>query len=143
MGLFITPADIETALGGDDYARLVEPTSAGAQLVARAIADAEGVALAYLSGQTGSLKEPARAFVAALCLDLVIWKLARDPMQATEDRRRRQEDALQMLRDIANGKAHLPVDPASIEPPEAGTGTAVSGDEVGFVSRPRTDWSEL
>lgn len=66
-----------------------------------------------------------------LAIDIARYFLASNGGLLTEDIRKRYEDALKLLDDIANGKAALPM------PPADPSGEDTSGDAVQMSSAPR------
>ncbi len=147
MGQFVTVAEVERAIGPAEFARLADPDNQGAPDLTqaeRAIEDAEALALSYLAPRdTGGalLMAPVRRYVGGIVLDIAVWKMARDPLQVSEDRRRRYEDAIKLLRDIARGDAQLPIDPQA--PSQTPAEATAAGDEVLVASRSKIDWSPV
>ncbi len=57
-----------------------------------------------------------------ICVDIAVYRLSSDADVATEEKRQRFEDAISMLKNIANGKAKLSLpDSDIIEAPKTGS----------------------
>lgn len=87
-----------------------------ADVVARALADADAVIDGYLAGRYGLPLAAVPALVVDIAAALAIWKLhlnQPDPKIEADYR-----DALRMLRDIADGRLRIPA--AGIEPAVTG-----------------------
>lgn len=84
------------------------PADAGDASLARALDDASALIDTYLAKRWEvPLAAPPRPLV-SLCVDLACYLLARSDGEVSEDIRKRYEDALAMLKDVARGALDLP-----------------------------------
>lgn len=96
---------------------------AGDEANALALADASDLINTYLSKKYVLPFETVPSILKKLCVDLACYFLANADEFATEDIRKRYDDALGTLKDIAKGIIELPISKNNI-----GDGT---GDEIG------------
>lgn len=97
-----------------------------ADVVARALADADAMIDGYLKGRYLLPLAATPALVRDLALSIAIYKLHRNV--ASEKVRRDYDDAMRMLRDIASGTIRLDV--AGVEPASSGTAGVRTNDRA-------------
>lgn len=108
---YAAPADIEAQYGAEALLLLTDRAGRGeadATVAERALADAASEIEAHLAGRYELPLEPGRA--AALrrpAVDIAVYRLAADAATATDERRRRYEDAVRYLERIASGEIRL------------------------------------
>jgi phage gp36-like protein len=107
---YATEANIIDLYGAELLDMLADKSGDGvrdAAAIARALDDAASLIDGYLS-QRYTLPLPAvPAFLRTMCIDITLYRLASNPALLSEDARRRYDDALRFLRDIAAGRASL------------------------------------
>lgn len=119
---YAAPADIEERYGAETLLLLTDRDRSGeadAAVAERALADAADEIEGYLAGRYELPLEPGRA--ASLrrpAVDIAVYRLAADAATATDERRRRYEDAVRYLERIASGEIRLGAD-AVPTPPSA------------------------
>ncbi len=119
---YASPADIAAQYGAEALLLLTDRGGDGgadAGAAERALADAAAEIDGYLAGRYELPLEPGRA--AALrrpAVDIAVYRLAADAATATDERRRRYEDARRYLERIASGEIRLGAD-ALPAPPSA------------------------
>ncbi len=105
---YATQADLETRFGAEELVALTDRAGGGAidgSVVERALADAVALADSYLARRhTLPLASTPPALRPVVC-DVARYKLHEDA--PTEEVRRRYEDALAWLRDVAVGRVAL------------------------------------
>jgi phage gp36-like protein len=128
---YATEADIIDLYGAELLDTLADKSGDGvrdAAAIARALDDARSLIDGYLS-QRYTLPLPAvPAFLRTVCIDVALYRLASNPALLSEDARRRYDDALRFLRDIAAGRASLGL-PAGSD----GAATEASGAQVVII----------
>ena len=118
---------------GDDLLHIIADRDRDGEIDQEAVT----LALADASGQIDSalakrypLPLPIQsrpALLTRLCVDIAVYWLAEDGAGATDDKRRRYEDAMKYLERLADGRIDLPSVSDGIEPPGSGVG---SGDSM-------------
>ena len=87
----------------------------------RALEDASDEIDAYVGARHDLPLDPVPRMLVRLCVEIGVYIRAADADQGTDERRRRYEDAVGMLRDIREGRASLgaadPDPPAEAEAP--------------------------
>lgn len=102
---------LENRFGAAEIAALADwngDGSADAAVIAQAIADASDHVSAACAGRYLLPFDPQPRLVAALAADIAYYRLHR--LAAPEGVRRRYEEALRCLTDIAEGRLHLDAD---------------------------------
>ena len=95
-------------------------------VVDRAIADADGEIDSYLGTKYEVPLNPAPPIVVTASSTIAMYRMSYDAGTLTDEKRRRYEDLIRWLRDVASGKAVL----------DGGNGTKSSGG-VRYFSEPR------
>lgn len=99
-------------------------------VVTAALDDAAALIDAHISARYAlPLPGPVPALLRGAAVDIAHYRLANRPGQATDDMRRRHDDALALLKRIAEGKAELPGLPAA-----AGGGDDAAGPAAIFIA---------
>ena len=114
---YATAADLVARFGEEELVQLADPQGTGAWdagIVNQALADASAEMDAYLA-ERYAVPVPASDLVVRICCDIARYRLWED--RASDEVRRRYEDAVRMLRDIAAGRAALPGAAASASSP--------------------------
>jgi phage gp36-like protein len=123
---YATQADLADRFGADELAQLTDRAGAGvpdATVVARALADADAEIDAYL-GTRYALPLPAvPSVIARLACDIARFRLWED--RASDEVRRRYEDARRLLDAIARGQVSLGL-PAAQQPSAEGVAYAAA-----------------
>jgi len=101
---------------------LVDP-----DVIGQALADSEAEIDAYLAARYQLPLAVVPAVLTRLAVDIVVYRLAADAGPATEERRQRYEDAVDLLRRISRGEASLGLSEAP----------ASTGGGVHMTSAPR------
>lgn len=78
------------------------------EMVAAAIEDAGALIDTHIGARYALPLTAVPAVLRSACIDLAHYRLANRPGQMTEELRRRYEDAIGLLKRIADGKADLP-----------------------------------
>jgi phage gp36-like protein len=102
-------------------------------VIARALADADAEIDAYLAGRYELPLAAVPVILTRVACDLVIWHLCDSDTLATDQRRKRYEDAVGLLKRLASGEVSLGQTP---EPP-ASAGSAVVSCETPRFGRER------
>ena len=111
---YAAPADIGAQYGAETLLLLTDRDGDGQAdpgAAERALADATAEIDGYLAGRYALPLESGRA--AALrrtAVDIAVYRLAADATAATDERRRRYEDAVRFLKGIASGEIRLGTD---------------------------------
>lgn len=129
MTVYATTAELQNYLGSDEYVRIADRDGSGAvdaDAVTLALSDASSVADSYCARwlPIDSVPSALRRAVMAIA----VYSLAGNTQ--TDDQRRRYEDAIRWLRDVADGKASLGIPPASTATSSAGTIAYDTGERV-------------
>ena len=95
-------------------------------VVAQAISDADGEIDSYLGVKYQVPINPVPAIVVTASATIAMYRMSYDAGTLTDEKRRRYEDLIRWLRDVASGKAVL----------DGGNGTKSSGG-VRYFSEPR------
>ena len=111
---YATPADIGAQYGAETLALLTDRDGDGTGdpgAAERALADASAEIDGYLAGRYALPLSPGRAaLLRRPAVDIAVYRLAADASTATDERRRRYEDAVRYLRGIASGEIRLGTD---------------------------------
>lgn len=111
---YATPADIGAQYGAETLALLTDRDGDGAGdpgAAERALADASAEIDGYLAGRYDLPLSPGRAaLLRRPAVDIAVYRLAADAATATDERRRRYEDAVRYLEGIASGEIRLGTD---------------------------------
>ena len=94
---------------------------ADAPAIARAMDLASGEIDSYIGARYGLLLVNAPAILIQFCVDIAVYRLALSRDVLTEEHRRRYEDTLKHLKDIARGTAALIMPGATSGNPTPGT----------------------
>lgn len=106
---YVTREELERRFGAEEIAQLIDVESGDADDV---IADASALVDGYLGSLYQlPLSEPAPALVVSLVADVARYRLWDD--RAPSEVRRRYEDAIATLKDIAKGAIKLPAAPGA------------------------------
>ncbi len=100
--MYASRADVLDLYGAD----FVETIAAGGDLE-RGLTDASGFCDTYICGRYPLPLAETPVGLRDVCIDIALYKIARNGGGWTEDGRKRYEDALRWLRDIAKGDANL------------------------------------
>lgn len=109
---YATEADIIALHSEDALNRLADLDGDGtrdAAKVARALDDAAALIDGYIAQRVSLPLDPVPAVLKNLSIDIAVYRLATDAGLLAEDMRRRYEDAISFLRDVAKGTAAIPV----------------------------------
>lgn len=134
--MYATLDDMIALHGADTMDRLADRTGNGAadaSTVHRALADAAALIDGYIGVRVALPLNPVPAVVKNLSIDIAIYRLATDAGLLAEDMRKRYEDAIAFLRDVARGLATIPV-PKPVDAPKT---DASSPQSVIVESEPR------
>ncbi len=102
--------DIQAVLDSQALIRYTDDEDTGqlgVDIVTRAIADADNLIDSYVSGLY-TVPNPAPPLLTALSVDIAVYRIVSRRGDAPEEFRKRYEDALKRLQEIASGKAVLP-----------------------------------
>lgn len=127
---YATDADIIDLYGNDMLDRLADRDGDGvadAPKVQRALDDAAALIDGYIATRVVLPLVTVPAVLRNLSIDIAVYRLATDAGLLSEDARKRYEDAIQFLRDVAAGRAAIPQPPA---PGASGPGEAASPQTV-------------
>ncbi|MCB1520669.1 MAG: DUF1320 domain-containing protein [Hyphomicrobiaceae bacterium] len=108
---YATDTDLVALHGTDAIDRLGDRTGTGVrdpETVARALDDAAALIDGYIGVRVALPLAPVPAVVKNLSIDIAVYRLAVDAGLLAEDMRKRYEDAIQFLRDVARGVATIP-----------------------------------
>lgn len=127
MTAYATSAELQDYLGEDEFLRVADRDASGAvdaDAVTLALEDASSLADSYIARwlPIDSAPPALRRHVMAIAT----YSLAGNTQ--TDDQRRRYEDAIQWLRDVASGKASLGIPPSE---------TTVSAGSVSYSTQTR------
>ena len=108
---YATQADVEAIY--PDILKIVadhdDDGEADAAVVARGLAEADGIIDSHLSVQYALPLAQVPAFLRAIAVDIAVYRMALDQSVRTEEMRLRYEDHVKHLQRIADGKAGLGV----------------------------------
>lgn len=105
---YATPDDLEARYGADELVQLTDRVGAGvpdADVVARALADADAEIDGYLASRYSLPLEHTPTMLARIACDIARYRLWED--RASDEVRRRYEDARRVLEAIARGVVSL------------------------------------
>lgn len=114
---YATQADLEARFGTDELTQLTDRVGAGvpdAAIVARALADAEAEIDGYLASRYALPLATVPPVLARIACDIARYRLWED--RASDEVRRRYEDARRLLESIARGQVSLGLPAASAAP---------------------------
>jgi phage gp36-like protein len=114
---YATQADLEARFGADELTQLTDRVGAGvpdAAIVARALADADAEIDGYLASRYALPLATVPPVLVRIACDIARYRLWED--RASEEVRRRYEDARRMLESIARGQVSLGLPAASSAP---------------------------
>lgn len=119
---YATSADI-TAIYGEDALLVVADRAGDGVVDAAAVERALAAATALIDANVGVVYTTPLSsvpdLVRDLCVDIALYKLATEGNGLTDEKRTRYEDALSLLKRIADGKANLDL-PTPDKPKSAG-----------------------
>lgn len=124
---YATEADIIALHSEDALNRLADLDGNGTRdeaKITRALDDAQALIDGYIAVRVALPISPVPAILKNLSVDIAVYRMASDGGLLSEDMRTRYEDAISFLRDLAAGKATLPI--PRINPGDTST-SAVSG----------------
>ena len=131
---YATEADIIALHSAEALDRLADLDGNGARdadKIARALDDAAALIDGYIGQRFPLPLTPPPAVLKNLSIDIAVYRLATDAGLLAEDMRRRYEDAIAFLRDVAKGVATLPVPRLPGEPaPPTGSPNVVLIDSA-------------
>ncbi len=133
---YATDADLVALHGADAIDRLADRNGNGArdaETVQRALDDAAALIDGYIGVRIQLPLAPVPAVVKNLSIDIAIYRLATDAGLLAEDMRKRYEDAISFLRDVARGVAIIPTP----KPPDAPATPSSSPQAVILEGGPR------
>jgi len=134
--MYATADAMIARFGEDEVISLSDRAHAGvvdAVVLGQGLADASALIDGYLASRYSLPLSTIPPMLEPLCCDIARYKLATGSVRPTDEMRKRYEDAIAWLVQVASGKIGLGVDPAGAEPAEAGGSSGVN-----FVSgRPR------
>jgi phage gp36-like protein len=122
---YATQADLEARFGVDELIQLTDRAGTGvpdAAIVARALSDAAAEIDSYLASRYALPLSPVPAVLARIACDIARYRLWED--RASDEVRRRYEDARRLLESIAKGTVSLGL-------PEANAAPALAGASLG------------
>lgn len=125
---YATALDIEQSVGADRLDILAagsDGTRDGARIT-RALDDASALIDGYISNRYALPLDAAPAVLREACVSIAVYKLT-DPSTLTEDARKRFDDSISFLKDIARGLVGLGI-------PTKGAGAASSAASQAFAS---------
>lgn len=128
--------DLVALHGLDPINRLADRDGNGAAddaTVARALDDASALIDGYIAIRVSLPLVPVPAVVRNLAMDIAIYRLANDAGLLAEDMRKRYEDAIAFLKDVARGIATVP----QPKPADAPVTPVASPQSVLFDGPPR------
>jgi len=105
---YATQADLEARFGVDELIQLTDRAGTGvpdAAIVARALSDAAAEIDSYLASRYALPLSPVPAVLARIACDIARYRLWED--RASDEVRRRYEDARRLLESIAKGTVSL------------------------------------
>jgi len=114
---YATQADLEARFGVDELTQLTDRVNAGvpdAAIVARALSDATAEIDSYLASRYALPLWPVPTVLARIACDIARYRLWED--RASDEVRRRYEDALRLLEGIAKGILSLGLPEADAAP---------------------------
>lgn len=120
---YATPQQLVDRFGEVQLGRLADRDRTGeldAAVLSAAIADADQEIDAYLATRYRLPLDPVPGRITALSCDIAFYRL--HAAAAPDDVRKRYEDALRVLRDLADGRAAL--DQGGLQPETSGGGSA-------------------
>ena len=132
---YATQADLEARYGADELTQLTDRIGAGvpdAAVINRALADADAEIDGYLATRYALPLPTVPPVLARIACDIARYRLWED--RASEEVRRRYEDARRILESIANGRVSLGLPEATAAPALA----AVSLGNARVLSRTGT-----
>lgn len=120
---YATQADI-MAVYGEDALVIVADRAGDGEIDAAAVNQALAAATSLIDAHVGVRYMTPLAtvpdLVRDLCIDITLYKLATEGNGLTEEKRTRYEDALSLLKRIADGKANLDLPLPEARPKSAG-----------------------
>lgn len=102
--------DLENTFGEDEIQTLADNNNdmnEDSDVVSDALNFASEVINAHLARRYTVPLDPTPNIVRKLCIDITWYRLAHDPLKQTVEHRQRYEDAIDLLKRIADGKASL------------------------------------
>jgi phage gp36-like protein len=114
---YATQADLEARFGVDELTQLTDRVNAGvpdAAIVARALADSDAEIDGYLASRYALPLATVPPVLARIACDIARYRLWED--RASEEVRRRYEDARRLLESIARGQVSLGLPAANAAP---------------------------
>lgn len=135
---YATEADIIALHSEDTLNRLADLDGNGTRdeaKVSRALEDAQATIDAYIAVRVSLPVNPVPAILKNLSVDIAVYRMASDAGLLAEDMRTRYEDAISFLRDLAAGKATLPI--PRINPGDTSTSPMGGPQHVVVDSGPR------
>lgn len=131
---YCTQADLLMQISENDLIQLTDDAGAGAvdtDVVDRAIADADAEIDAYCGGRYEVPFATVPAVVRKTAVDIVLYNLCgRQPLGDMDERTRRYEAALRLLREVARGTASLGAGAPSTDDDTGPEATTARGDRV-------------
>lgn len=127
---YATRSDLEKQLAPAEVVQLADDDGDGvadAGVIERALADAEAEINAYLGTRYRLPLATVPELIRRLTVDLALWHLYRRRDLATEARSKQHDDAVALLKRLADGTVTLGLAPSQQETPPP---SIVSGDRV-------------
>lgn len=125
---YCTQSDLTEQMSTDELVQLTDDTGAGAvdiSVAVRAIADADAEIDGYCATRYAVPFATVPALIRKVSVEIAIYNLYARRQGAPEDRRRRYEDAVRWLKDVARGVVALGAD-APAEASDGGPETTVA-----------------
>lgn len=107
---YATQLDLEQNYGVNKVTRLADFDRDGAadvDVITEALEFASSIIDAHLSIRFAVPVTPVTRVVRDLCVDIALYRLAHDELKRTVEMRQRYEDAIDLLKRIAEGKASI------------------------------------
>ncbi len=140
---YCAQSDILDQLDEDRLIQLTDDEDAGtadADIVTKAIADADAEIDSYCGTRYDLPFSPAPAIIRKLSVDVAIYNLYARRKGAPEDRQKRYDNAVRILRDISKGLISLGVDAPSDDDDSGPETTTAKSDRI-FSSGKSSDGS--
>lgn len=134
---YCTIEDIRYAMDESDMIRFTDDDDVGivnAQVVDKAVGDAGALVDAYLAARYAVPLDPVPDVVNGLACDIAVYKISSRRGIASDDVRKKFDDAVKFLREFADGKAVLP---GATESATGGSDTVKMTSDTRVFSRER------
>lgn len=106
--MYASVDDVENRLGGDAVAMLSDVKGGSSHtLLEQALRDASEEIDAYIAARHPLPLDPVPKLLVRLCVEIAVYRRSEDAGLSTDERAKRYEAAVRMLRDISAGRASL------------------------------------